>query len=331
MSSSSPARKPNVRDVARHARVSVATVSRVLNGAQNVAAPTRARVEQAIAALRFVPSSAARAINSGRTRLVGALIPTLDHAIFARFIDALEDGFDSYGLSVIVATTGGLADRERDRAQKLLDLGVEGLVVSGISRGADFEALIDRYQIPVVATSYFDPGYVYPTIGYDNAEVARTALDHLRALGHHKITVLYGPPDINDRTRTRFESIQDAVPYKFQTELSFGAGADAVPQILDRHPDTTAIICLSDVLAQGALTRLRAMGVDVPGRISVIGMDDLPSSQSFDPPLSTVWLPVNDMGRAASGALARWIEAGQRPEHYKLATVLAARQSTGPV
>lgn len=333
MASRFPAKKPNVRDVARQAGVSVATVSRVLNHSPLVNGATRDRVEHAIEALQFVPSSAARAINSGRTRLVGALVPSMDHAIFARFIEAVEEHLDERRLSLIVAHTRYDSTRELEKARKLLDIGVEGLIVSGVTRAAGFGAVMTRHKVPVVATSFFKPDDPYPTIGYDNIAVARTALDHLLTLGHRDIAVLTGPTRDNDRTRERLrglEAMGAANLHVIETALSFAGAVKATQQVMDQPARVTAFLCLSDVLAQGALMSLSARGVRVPEDISVIGMDDLPASASFAPPLTTVHLPVASMGRAAASAIADWIETSERPEHSLLETRLVERKSTGP-
>ncbi|MEO0830511.1 MAG: LacI family DNA-binding transcriptional regulator [Pseudomonadota bacterium] len=324
-------KKPNVRDVARHARVSVATVSRVLNGSPLVSAATRQQVEGAIEALRFVPSSAARAINSGHTRLVGALIPTLDYSIFARFIEAVESGLDRKGLSLIVATTAHDAARELDRARKLLDIGVEGLIVSGITRAHGFDALVSRHQVPVVATSYFKADHTVPTIGYDNALLARTALDHLTSLGHREIAVLSGPSEMSDRTRARLSGLDGAGPatqHRFEMELSFSAAGVITRKVVSEFPRVSALLCLSDVLAQGALLQLRSEGIDVPSEISVVGMDNLPASESFAPPLTTIKLPVEEMGETTAEAIASWIETGEMPTSRLLEMELMVRGTT---
>ena len=331
MSGSISDKKANVKDVARRAGVSVATVSRVVNGASAVSNVTRTRVEQAIEELRYVRSSAAMAINTGRTRLVGALIPTLDQAIFARFIDNLEEELDKHDLSLIVSRTAEDTDRELDRAKKLLDLGVEGLIVSGVTRSKGFDSLIARYQVPVIATSYYQEDYLYPTIGYDNTASAMMAYNHLHNLGHSKIAVLSGRAQGNDRIAARIGGLQSVQKHNmkfWETNLDFGSAAIAVTQILERHNDFTAILCLSDVLAQGVLIKLKSMGVDVPNDVSVIGIDDLPNSKDFDPPLTTVHLPVGQMGQTTASALVNWIEHGQRPSNADLTTYLEVRGTT---
>ncbi|WP_411957343.1 substrate-binding domain-containing protein [Paracoccus homiensis] len=327
-------KRANLRDVAAVAGVSVATVSRVLNTPTAVTEKTRERVQAAIDELRFVPSAAARAINSGRTRIVGALIPTLDNAIFARFLDAIESQLAPHQLSLIVATTNDDPEREAQKAQHLVDIGAEGLILSGITHSDALYRLIERVQMPAIATSYFDAGYRLPTIGYDNRAAAIMALRHLVDLGHRDIAVLHGPQGNNDRTRARIAGLKDAgLPARLsfhETELSIGGGSATAHDILTAGPAPSAILCLSDVLASGASFELRRAGHDVPGRISLMGIDDLPGSSFLEPPLTTVRLPVRDMGDAAARALAEWVEQGRVPQSQELRPALVVRQSTGP-
>ncbi|WP_415919514.1 LacI family DNA-binding transcriptional regulator [Tateyamaria sp. SN6-1] len=320
-----------MRDVARQAGVSVATVSRVLNGTSPVAAATRERVEAAVDALRFVPSPLARAINSGRTHIVGALVPTLDHAIFARYLNALEEELNTCGLSLIVATTGGDPAVEIRRAEELMNLGVEGLIVSGVHHGPDFSHRVQRRGLPVIATSYFAPGHEFPTIGYDNAEIARMALDHLTDLGHRNIAVLHGPVDTNDRTLARIETLRAHAPAHtvfVERALLYDEAAHSVQELVRSVDGLTALLCVSDVLALGALFGLQSMGVAVPDSISVIGMEDLPASSTTSPALTSISLPLDDMGRETARALHHWIEHGARPEAIKLPSQLVVRSTT---
>lgn len=328
-------KRANLRDVAAAACVSVATVSRVLNTPEAVTRETRVRVQAAIDELRFVPSAAARAINSGRTRIVGALIPTLDNAIFARFLDALERQLVPHHLSLIVATTSDDPKREADKAQRLIDIGVEGLILSGITHSGALYSLIERTQLPAIATSYFDARYRLPTIGYDNRAAAIIALQHLSGLGHREIAVIHGPTDNNDRTRARIAGLKDAgLPVRLsfhQSDLSLGGGSATANRILTSGEHVTAILCLSDVLAAGALFELRRSGIEVPRTMSLMGIDDLPASTYSDPPLTTVRLPVSEMGSEAGKALADWVEHQQVPQSQDLRPELIVRQSTAAI
>ncbi|QUJ75492.1 LacI family DNA-binding transcriptional regulator [Sulfitobacter albidus] len=319
-----------MRDVARLAGVSVATVSRVLSGKAIVSKSAKIKVETAVAALNFVPSAAARAINSGRSHIVGALVPTLSHEIFARFLDELERGLSRAGLSVVVATTGYDKEKELHRATDLLNLGAEALVVSGLERAAGFDALIDRHQVPVVATSRFRQDADLPAIGYDNQGAARLALDYLREAGHRNIAVLSGPTVDNDRTGERVLGLHGLLPPRafFQTGRSIPeAIALAASVVSALEPTPTALLCLSDVVAQGALIACKNAGMDVPTDISVIGIDDLPSSAYTDPPLTSVHLPVGRMGDATAAAIVAALETGAPIHSEEIASYLQVRAS----
>ncbi len=332
MSQDHSKKRANLRDVAKAAGVSVATVSRVMNAPKTVSQQTRQKVEAAMTALRWRPSAAARAINSGRSRFVGALVPTLDNAIFARFLSHLESGLNLHGLSLVVATTGGDPKVETEKAHTLLDIGAEGFVLSGISQDPALLDLIDHMQIATIVTSFFDPNYVLPTIGYDNAEASRIALSHLEGQGHRDIAVFHGPKSLNDRTRARLQGLGDhhvdsALTF-YETPLSTRGGCDAADMVLQQARRPTAILCLSDVLAAGAMSELQRQGIGVPDDISVMGIDDLPSSATLYPALTTVHLPVASMGTAAADALALWVEKGEKPAPRRFGPELALRAST---
>ena len=325
-------RRATLRDVAQASGVSVATVSRVLNAPASVSTLTRERVEIAIDSLRFMRSPAARAINSGRTRAVAALVPTLDHAIFARFLGAMETRLGELGLSLLVATTGGDPELENRKAWGLVEIGAEGLIVSGVSHSDGLIRLIERHDLPIVATSYFDPAAVMPTIGYDNRAVVRTALDHLFGLGHRRIGVLHGPLEGNDRTQARLDALTEVdsgMSLSFhQGDLGVGGGCRATAQALALAERPTALLCLSDVVALGAMFELQRSGLTIPDDMSVIGIDDLSWSKHSAPGLTSVSLPVSEMGADAAAALASWIETQERPEHRILTHRLIPRGST---
>ncbi len=327
-----PKKRANLRDVAKAAGVSVATVSRVLNEPKVVKKDTLEKVQTAIATLKFVPSAAARAINSGRTRFVGALIPTLDNAIFAKFLAALERRLSEHQLSLIVATTDSDTDMEAEKAKGLVEIGAEGLIVTGATHSDALYELIERTALPTIITSYYEADSALPTIGYDNAAAAQIALHHLVKLGHKDIVVVHGPIQDNDRTRARLDGLKTfefaGNLVNFETPISHQGGADIARRIcsMPRLPD--AILCLSDVVALGVLLGLQAQKVSIPEQVSMIGIDDLPTSAVAVPPLTSVHLPVTQMGERAADGLAQWITTQHPPGSKKLDAKLIVRRST---
>lgn len=327
-------KRANLRDVAQVAGVSVATVSRVLNSPNVVQVTTRARVEAAINELGFHPSAAARAINSGRSKIIGALIPTLNNDIFALTLDTIEDRLSDFGFSLVVATTDEDPAKEARKAKELLDIGVEGLLLSGVTHGADLHAFVAHTRVPAVAISYYAPDYRYPTIGYDNRAAARLALEHVLSLGHRNIAIVHGPVDPNDRTRDRIAGINDLADQArltfFEAEMTAGGGGATVVKALSAGQHFDGYMCLTDVLAFGVIFELQRQGFRVPDDVSVMGLHDLPSSTAIFPRLSTVRLPAAQMGARAAEAIASWVETGERPAPICLTSELKVRESTAP-
>ncbi|MEM8569626.1 MAG: LacI family DNA-binding transcriptional regulator [Pseudomonadota bacterium] len=335
MQKSAKNKRATLRDVARYAKVSVATVSRVLNDSALVSQATRERVEDTIEVLGFVPSAAARTLNSGNSRTIGALVPTLDHSIFARYLDALENQLSKQGYALIVSVTGGVPSVEERKAFGLLDLGVEGLVVSGCTHSTRFDALVDRFRVPVLITSYFDTEARYPTIGYDNRAIATKALRYLRSLGHQSVSVIHGATDVNDRILARIEAIREAavdVTVKFwPVSMDVPGGADAVREMAKQKDWSSALLCLSDVQALGALFELQRQGVLVPRDISIMGFDDLEWSAVSAPGITSISLPAREMGTHAANALVAWIRTGERAQPMSIGAEIVVRGSTREV
>ncbi len=312
--------------------MSDATVSRALNRPETVSQTTRERIHAAIAETGYVPNPLAKAMVSGRTHTVGALVPTLDHAIFSKFLHALETELSAQSYNLVVAVTEGDNTLELEKAKKLLSMGVEGLIVSGLSHNGELLELAERAAVSLVATSYYEPEASLPTIGYDNEVAAKLALAHLTGLGHRKIAVIHGPVSSNDRTQSRLKGLHDAGNdielHLIQTSLDYRGGGEALLQ-WDRS--MTAILCLSDVLAMGALFKLEADGIQVPHDVSLMGFDNMDPSEFLTPPLTSLKLPIEDMGKSTAKAVCDHLQSGEPIASMELQTQLAVRSSTAPV
>ena len=277
-SKDSTAPRSKLRDVAREAGVSVATVSRVINNSPQVTEKTKQKINDVISRLGYAPNPLARALNVGRTKTVGAVIPTLDHAIFANFLNAMEEVLAKSNYRLVVATTGGEPAVEMERVQALLEMGVEGIVLSGTAHRPEIDLMSSRHDAPVILTSCFDRAASHPTIGYDNYQLAKLAMRHLDQLGHRRICVVHGPLRNNDRTQARLAGARDYDPAidvsAVETELSEAGGTTALLSILAMNPRPTALLCLSDVIALGALFELQRASLKTPDDISVMGFDN---------------------------------------------------------
>lgn len=328
-----------VKDVADAAGVSVATVSRTYNNPEIVREEVRRRVLEVAKSLDYRPNPAARALRSRRSHIVGAVIPTLDYAIFARMINALQRELHQSGFSLFVATSGFDNAAVGEAAATLVDRGAEALLLVGTVDDHELFELLESKGIPVVSTYSFHEQERIPFIGFDNFEATRQVTEYLISLGHQDLAMVTGPIRGNDRQQTRIAAFQQvqadhgmsrADAFVVETQYTIDQGADAVRRILRERPETTAIICNSDILAFGVLAECHRLGISVPGEMSVAGHDDQDFAHYLDPPLTTVAVPADEMGRRAAESLLGAVKDRTTPKGVKLQTKLVIRGSTAP-
>ena len=314
---------PRLADVAQRAQVSSATVSRVINSPQTVREPLRLRVHRAIGALGYVPHAAARELAGRHSQTIGAVIPTMENASFARGVQALQNALHDAGYTLLLATSDYDQERELGALGSLLARGVDGLMLVGESRQAEAYRQIAANKRPFVNTWIWRRNSPHPCIGFDNRQAARRMTTLLLDLGHRDIAMLSGVTRHNDRARQRVEGVRAALqsrgltlaaprlverPYDIEEARAATARLLAVP----RRP--SAILCGMDTLAVGALLECRAQNLRVPHDISITGFDDLDLAAAVTPPLTTVRVPSVAMGRAAADYLLARI-AGRTVSH----------------
>ncbi len=321
-----PQKSATIRDIAAASGVSVATVSRVINGAGNVRDSTRDRVMAQIAALDFVPSRAAVSLATSRTRTIGAVVPFLENSIFARYLHGVERTLAERGYSLVISVSNSSLDDEARRVRELLNMGAEGLLLTGATHAPALSAHLAASDTPVILTSIYADDSAFPTMGYDNAEMARIAVAYLADKGARQIGVLHGPEDDNDRTRARMAGAESAGVRTFvRCDFSASGGATGLGQLQKAGCD--AALCLSDILALGALFESTRLGIRVPQDMAVMGFDNLDWSGASQPQLTTLDLPVSLMAQRAAGALVDWVETGARPAPLRLDGTVLARTS----
>ncbi|KNG94941.1 LacI family DNA-binding transcriptional regulator [Pseudaestuariivita atlantica] len=320
-----------IRDVADRVGLSIATVSRVMNGARNVAPATRDKVLEAIRALNYLPNPAARALSTAKSRTVATVIPSIEHSIYAKFMGAVERTLAEQGYSLVFAVSNGVAEQEHAAVQKLLGMGAEGFILSGQAHGAELTELLDLRRVPYVFTSVYDPDSAVPTIGYDNHALAAEAVRFLRGEGHERIAVLHGPLDTNDRARARLAGARSAAPVAaFEGALDVAGGKQAARAALAEANRPTALLCFSDVLALGACFALAEAGLSVPGEMSVMGFDNLDWTSELVPPLTTMNLPARKMGQEAARQLVERLETGVPLASARFDGTIITRGSVAP-
>ncbi|MEL7215261.1 MAG: LacI family DNA-binding transcriptional regulator [Pseudomonadota bacterium] len=331
---------PTLSDVAQRAGVSTATVSRCLNTPDQVTDATRARVMDAIAELGYSPNFGARVMAAKRTHTIGAIIPTMENAIFARGLQAFQEELRTLGYTLLVASSSYRQDIEEEQVRALVARGAEGLLLIGHDRNPAVHGFLERQDVPTLVAWAHDPHSHFPSIGFDNRISMEALVREVVALGHTRFAMITAPTAENDRARGRFMGAVDALKgagrsfdpaYIIETPYEIDRGAEAFRTLMGLSPRPTAIICGNDVLAIGALRCAREMGISVPDDVSITGFDDIELAQVAVPALATVHVPHRRMGREAAQMLAAMIEEPQPMKRAQLEPQLCLRASLGPV
>ncbi len=305
----------SIRDVAKEAGLSIATVSRVMNGNTNVNPKTRQQVLDVCQRLDYLPNSAARALSTSRSKTIAAIIPTIEHSVFAKYISAIERTLGEHGYSLVMAISNADQDEELKAARKLLGMGAEAFILTGADHSSALLQSLRVRGVPHVLTSIWDPDNAVATIGYDNEKLAENAVRYLMSKGHRRIAIVHGPLSGNDRTVARRQGaanvVKDGARLDFyETDLSISGGKKALQQLLSTQPNCTAALCFSDVLALGLYYGLAEMGKTVPHDLSVMGFDNLDWASETVPPLTTIDLPAASMGHIVARDLVECLENG---------------------
>ncbi len=326
-----------IYDIARHVGVSAGTVSRALSRPEKVLPATRQRIEQAAAALGYVPNTVARTLKTQRSGKILVTVPDIANPFFAQILQGAEDAALAAGYAVLLGDTQHEPAREERYAQMLLRNEADGLIVLGHRLPPTARRIVKRLgaAAPVVNGCEFDPSLGIPSVHIDNAAAARTAMEHLYALGHKHIAVIGGPPD-NPLHQQRLEGARAAARDRGRLrrlvvmpgDFSVESGHAAAKALLGRSPAPTAAFCFSDQMALGALAACRELGVQVPEAFSIVGFDDLASSRYLTPPLTTIAQPMREIGARAVGLLLAVVGAREVPSQQTLAFTLMQRGST---
>lgn len=327
-------------DVAKRAGVSTASVSRVLNHPDKVSARIREKVTLAMEELGYVRDGAARALASRRSYSIGSVVPTIGIGIFASGVERLQQRLQEYGYQLLIATTQYDASKEMEAVRSLIERGVDGVQLVGQQHDPRIYALLQGRGIPYVNSYQYDPDNEHPCIGFDNYRSAWELMRHLMELGHRDVGIITSPTRLNDRIAARLNGmlaclksygIDQPANRIVEVPHRLADGRGATRALMRAHPGLTAICGTADALAIGALFELRAMGIAVPGEVSVAGYDDLEIVRHLDPTLTTVHVPVEEIGVRVADYLLGCIEGRAMPMKTELEANLVLRDSTARV
>ncbi len=302
-----PVARPILSDVARIAGVSAMTVSNVINGKANVAEATRARVLAAAAEVGYVPNLAARGLARGRTNLVGVVSHDLTVQYAWSIVQGITNELADSGAELLLSATYQDASREVDRIRFLTSGLVDGVILIAPALETDALEVLATSRVPAVLVDPRRLDTPLPRVTADHYAGALLAVESLLSRGHRRIGIVDGDPSF-DSARERHRGFVDALaragipaddtlaaPGYFTQAGGFEAGL----ALLDRPSPPTAIFATADVTALGVIDAARALGLDVPGDVSVVGFDDIPQAAQSYPALTTVRQPLEEMGHMA--------------------------------
>ncbi|HSL75825.1 MAG TPA: LacI family DNA-binding transcriptional regulator [Candidatus Limnocylindrales bacterium] len=332
----------SITEVARLAGVSIATASRVVSSADYpVSAATRARVLEAAASLDYVPNALARGLLKSQIPVVAVIVHDITDPYFAEVVRGVEDAASPAGYLVITCSSERDAERETSYVRLLRSMRAASVIfaASGLDdpdANQEIEKHLTAMRTDGAAVVHLSPHALGPAdVGVDNEAGMASMIGALVALGHRDIAFLAGPSTLfvaRGRLAGYREGLETAgIPFDerlvVHTSFDKEGGALGVDTLLGGPARFTAIACANDPLAMGALARLAELGIDVPGQVSVAGFDDVPVAAITSPSLSTVRLPLREMGRRGFAEAAR-VLGGQDLASTVLPTELAMRRST---
>jgi LacI family transcriptional regulator len=334
------AQRSTIREIAKLAGVSIATVSRVVNDSGYVSAKTRRAVEHVIREHGYTANRSARGLASGRTGLIGVTVPRIHPAYFSQIVAGVADALYEHDMRIVLCPTLHEHDREVSLLKRLVHGTTDGgLLVLPEESSSELQTLMTHgFRCVVVDPRKRIDGKV-PTVSAANSSGADQATGHLLDLGHRRIAAITGPAGMmatEERQRGYHAALAAAgvMPDpRLVIESNFGVdgGRVAASALLELAEPPTAIFAFNDQLAIGAMQTALARNLRVPQDLSIVGFDDTTEAELFRPALTTVRQPLAEMGRMGVSLLTRLLENHQLEAlHVELATQLVVRGSTGP-
>lgn len=332
-------RPVTIAEVARHAGVSQATVSRVINGNATVAAELQARVRRAVQELGYQPDRAARRLRSNASQVLGLIVSDIQNPYFTAVVRGVEDAAYAQGMAVLLCNSDGDPDKQASYIQVLRAERAAGLIVAPTSiRDGPMLIEVRANGTPVVLLDRQIEGAAFDSVVVDNVHGAEMATTHLLALGRRRVALIAGALDTTtgrDRLRGYLQALEargvrsDPQLIK-EGDFKYDAGYTLTRALLEQSPRPDALFVANNLMTLGALKALREAGVRVPDDIALVGFDDFPWASELQPPLTTVAQPTYELGRTAAQQLFERLREPDAPARtHVLQTRLVVRASCG--
>lgn len=329
--------RTTIRDVARKANVSVATVSRVLNSPSLVRQTTRKRILKAMKECRYVYNALAGGLSARKSTTLGVIIPTITNPVFATVTKGIQDYAREKGYSIILGNTDYDEKNELRLVRLFQEKRADGVILNGPWRDAAIVPLMKRTRLPFVITWQTHQDKDVNFVAFDNFQGAYRIVEYLIGLGHRRIGMIAGRFAVSERAVMRWKGYRKClanheIPFDprlvVEKGYTFSAGKEAMAHLLLLPAPPTAVFCGNDILAIGAIVGAKEKGFRVPGDVSVVGFDDMEISSYYDPPLTTMAVPAYEMGQMAAKILIENVRGEiKTPQQCLLETRLIVRKS----
>lgn len=324
--------------VASAAKVSTATVSRALNRPDTVSTALKEKINDVIKKLGYIPNAGARSLMLKRSGTIGAIVPTLDNAIFAQGLAEFQKQLNQAGYQLLVASTNYDPVIETNQINNLLARGVEGIALFGTSQEREALKLLKTRNIPYIHVGSLNTPYGGYASGFDNREAIKLGVQHLLEKGHKHFGILTGITNNNDRATDRVAGALELLAEKkihlkpeviVECHYELHEARLGLKKLLISNPKITAIICGQDVLALGALLEAQNQGMKIPRDLSIVGFDDLEISRHLLPSLTTIHIDAIGMWAQAANHLISQINGVDNlPKKIKANVNLVIRESS---
>lgn len=326
-------------DVARKAGVAPITVSRALNNPDAVSPGLRARINEAVEALNYVPNHIAGALASSKTKVIPVIVPSLSNVVFVEVIQGIQKPLERQGYQMLLGSTDYDLDREASLVSTLLGWAPPGVLVAGLHHLPRTTSLLQKANIPVVEFMEYGARPIDMNVGLSHFDAGAAMAEHLLSRGYRRLAFVGSRLDADYRAQQRCDGMQrHCADRQLGTvtliEVAAGNGQDIGWRVLDdilrAEPDLEALFFANDDMAVGAMLRAQRDGIPVPDRIAIAGFNGLPISNLVTPRLTTIISPREHIGhRAADMLLARMQDRPPGPNsQIDVGFLLAARDST---
>ncbi|MDO5146049.1 MAG: LacI family DNA-binding transcriptional regulator [Eubacteriales bacterium] len=322
----------SIREVAKLAGVSPATVSRVMNGTAKVDEEKRQRVLRVIHETGFTPNEVARSLYKKSSKIIGFLTPDIENPFFNQLTKAIEAEAYRRGYRLTLCNSNDDLEKEKENIQMLERMNADGVIL--ITNNEKIQSEIERCRMPVVVLDrLLGQGEGFSYIQSDHYQGGRVATKHLIDCGCRKIVNIHGPQKYSS-ARERYRGYQDVcdelgiTQYCVESQYNFKEGMKAAQNILDHYPDVDGIIACNDMVAISVYKVFSKAGIQIPSQVQLIGFDDIELSSLVTPELTTVAQPISDMGKKAIDLIISSIEGHPQKGEFTFPVRLIQRETT---